>query len=313
MLRRVKSRPAGPRALRAALLAEASNTSAPPTMPNPSAALQAARSALQADIRQNTSSRSRQGTAALVAKSVTDQRLQDALRACSRRTPCGHACCPLCARRRGVRYYHQTLLKAGLAELPPDQLRWLTINVCETDDLDSGSALLAGREHEALKHIIATLRKRYCWLRDDEGNPLVCNLRVWGAREVEPLFDPASGSVKWRWHWHIIVDLDGLPEDRLEDALRTRWPAPRAVNIARVEAEGPLGLATSLRAMACYGAKARYTYRRSDKRREWLPSEIVDQLARWMVRRGSRWSRFALGCRDKPKSPSRRPRKRSTV
>lgn len=309
----------GPRAVREALLAEGTAQvvgSEIMAKPSPSRALEALRSAVQVDIRRRTSSKSLRGTAALLAHSVTSKTLQDSLRACSRQSPCRLACCPFCSRRRGVRFYHDTLRKAGVDQTPTSQIRWVTVNVCETDDLAAGSALLARREHEALKHIVSTLRQRYCWLRDAEGNPQICDLRIWGAREVEPVYDDATGSYRWRWHWHLIVDLRGLPETYLADALRSRWPGARAVRIDKVRAKTRKGFIRSLKRMGSYPIKARFTYRRPDGMRQWLPPEVIDELARWMVTRGPRWSRFSLGNRGKVASTPESlacPRERSTV
>ena len=124
--------------------------------------LETMRRGIHRDQRRGTSSHDPYGTKDLVATSVTDASLRDRLGACLPRSPCWLACCPLCSRRKGSRYYRQSLRKA-VDGLPMTELRWVTVNVLETADLEDGSFKLKHTEHEALKHIVSKLRSE-AWL-----------------------------------------------------------------------------------------------------------------------------------------------------
>jgi hypothetical protein len=171
-------------------------------------------------------------------------------------------------------------------------MRWVTVNVVETDTLHEGAKLIAGREHRALKHIVESLRQRERVFRPD------FRLRIWGAREVEPI-QQADGSVRWRWHWHALVYTDGLPDDLLVDALKARWDGPHAVRVDDIRAKTDKQLWRSMARLASYPVKARYTVY-SNRRREWLPDPVIDQLAQWRASRPSRWTRFAIGHSTRP-------------
>lgn len=237
---------------------------------------------LREKARVETSSRNRLGTQKLVAASLTDPALRSRLRACSRQVPCWLSCCPICARRKGVRYYTQTFEKS-VSHLPQSKMRWVTVNVCETSILTCPD--FVGAHHRALREIVKRARAS-CQTKT----------QVWGTREVEPRLQP-DGSIHWLWHWHLLVYLDTLPEDELVDALRQQWPGTRAVRCDPVRGKTEAAYQASLRNIASYPIKARFTVLRPDGLREWLPESTIDELACWMIARGWRWPRFAIGNR----------------
>lgn len=237
----------------------------------------------------NTSTRDPHATRRAVAVCVSDPDLRAALSSCSGDTPCWSPACPVCAGRRGRRYYRQSLAPATASVSTPD-LCWVTVNVLATDTLAEGAALIAGTEHRALRHLIQQLRLPRL-IRAASATPHH-HVRVWGAREVEPIRQP-GGSFRWLWHWHLIVDLDGLDADVLADALRARWPGPRAVRVEPVRAKSAKQRARALRNLASYPVKSRYTHRVGEQR-QWLPPEVIDALAQWRASQPSRWTRFAI-------------------
>lgn len=163
-------------------------------------------------------------------------------------------------------------------------MRWITVNVCRTDTLDCPD--FTGVHHRTLRKIV----KEICASCGTE-------IKVWGTREVEPTQQP-DGSIHWLWHWHLLVHLDMLAENPLVDALRQQWPGKRSVRCDPVRGKSNAAYQASLRNIASYPVKARYTVLRSDGvQREWLPESTIDELARWMVVRGWRWPRFAIGTR----------------
>ncbi|MDE1149132.1 MAG: hypothetical protein PW843_21405 [Azospirillaceae bacterium] len=176
----------------------------------------------------------------------------------------------------------------------------MTINVCETESLEDGARQLAEKEHQALRHIVGKIRKS-CFIYDEDGNPLDSQIRIWGAREVQPVYDKEFNKISWKFHWHMIVYLDGYPDNLLKTELSKRWTDKRAINIACVRAKSEAGLRRSLRRLATYPAKACFTQHHSSENgtREWLPPPVVDELAQWMVSRDSQWQRFSLGNRRK--------------
>jgi hypothetical protein len=245
--------------------------------------------AVRNNIIRNTSSRDMIGTRKLVVACSTDPALRHKIDGCNGRAPCWSPACPACAGRRGRRYFRDSLGPA-LDGVDPDDLRWVSVNVTESDCLAAGANLLATTEHRALRHIMSNLRvPRYI---RSEVMPAECRPRVWGAREVEPVRQP-HGSFRWLWHWHMIVKLDGIDVDLLADALRIRWPGARAVRVQPIKATSPRQLNRSLSRLAVYPVKARYTYR-TGLCREWLPPDEIDKLSRWRASLSSNWTRFSI-------------------
>jgi len=254
------------------------------------AKMDATRQALRDESAKTTSSFSLPGTRKHVAMCVTDQAVRSALLACQPRHPCNLSCCPVCARTRGRRYYLQSLKPAVAALTDPNQLRWITVNVCETDTLNSSD--LTGSHHRALRHIVKTLRASYCTTL--KGKPHDSQIRIWGVREVEPVMH-ADGTVRWKWHWHMIVHMDHLLDSEVGNALRKQWSEPHAVRIDPVRCATPKQLQRSLEKLASYPVKTRFTHANAAGQRSWLPAPVIDDLVRWMQARGSHWSRFTVG------------------
>lgn len=262
-------------------------------------AMIALREALHAERRRTTSTRDPRGTRKLISASIAEKSVRDRFLACSNRKPCSLSFCPRCAKSKGNRYFNQVLRRHGVDQLPASELRFITLNCFIADDLIAGARLMASREHDALQHIVQKFHTECVFLNATNGQPLPGQgqIRLWGAREVEPLYDPATGRVQWKYHMHMIVHMDGLDDQRLAAALRARWPAAHAVRVDQIRGKNTKKLEMSLRRICRYSAKANMTYRRQDRKREWLPPDVIDALVRWMEARSKRWQMFSLGCR----------------
>lgn len=259
--------------------------------------IQQLRQAILAASAKSTSSRSPRLTREHVALSVVSQSLREQLLACTDRQQCNQPACPQCASRRGQRYYNQTLKPAIAQIVHRDSLYWLTVNVHRDADLENGNKIFA-RQLRHLRNIVAEINANVQSYGGDR-------MQIWGAREVEPQYQP-DGSIEWLFHWHLIAYAYGC-NDEIHTALKARWTEPRAVHVKRIDASKPKAFTRSLKALAGYGAKARYTITTSTNtgtnRRAWLPTDALNQLAEFKQQHGSKWTHFTVGMPPRNRPP----------
>ena len=138
--------------------------------------LERARAALLEDARKSTSAQDHKAARWLIVLSLPlDLPLRRRMLRCGTRSAdtnqrydCDLPVCPVCAERRGARYFKRTMWPA-LEPVARQQLRWVTIVTHLATDLPDGVAQMAAH-HRSLKHIIAKLGM---------------GLRLFGAREVD--------------------------------------------------------------------------------------------------------------------------------
>lgn len=273
--------------------------------------LERARAALLEDARKSTSAQDHKAARWLIVLSLPlNSPLRRRMLRCGTRSAdtnqrydCDLPVCPVCAERRGARYFKRTMWPA-LEPVARQQLRWVTIVTHLATDLPDGVAQMAAH-HRSLKHIIAKLGM---------------GLRLFGAREVDiyrtsdwPGLSSAKrdllttlnwpsdhrGSV-FEFHLHMVIDLGRVPVDDLGAALRVRWPGVRRVHVMGLNVRRKLEV--NLRNLARYPIKARMTREVGEDRREWLDAAEITQLATWMCSIGVRWFRFSFGVRGASRS-----------
>jgi hypothetical protein len=271
-------------------------------------ALERARAALLEDARKSTSAQDHKAARWLIVLSLPlDSPLRRRMQRCGRRSAdtdqrydCDLPACPVCAGRRGDRYFKRTMWPA-LEHVPMQQLRWVTIVTHLATHLADGVRQMAAH-HRSLKHIIAKLGT-------GQG------LRVFGAREVDVYrtsdwsgLSPAKRdlltALNWpsdhrgpvfAFHLHMVIDLGRVSSDNLGAALRVRWAGVRRVHVMGLNARRKLEI--NLRNLACYPVKARMTREVGEDRRAWLDAAEITQLVTWMCSIGVRWFRFSFGVR----------------
>ena len=118
-----------------------------------------------------------------------------------------------------------------------------------------------------------------CWRH---GKSRTLPVRVWGAREVEPIDD------EWQFHVHLLIDLAGADVDKLAEMLRDGWGT--GARQVQVNSDHRANIIR----FAHYMTKARLT-RNVGNRREWLANEDIVTLALWRDRQSAQWHRFTWG------------------
>ena len=233
--------------------------------------LQRVRAAFLDDARQSTSAQDHKAARWLIALTLPlDSPLRRRMLRCgirsaeNQRYDCDLPACPVCAERRGERYFKRIMWPA-LEHVSVGQIRWVTVVTHVATDLSDGMQQMQAH-HRSLKHILAMLGK-------GQG------LRVFGAREVDvyrasdwPGLSTAKRDLltmlDWpsdyqgpvfAFHMHMVIDLGRVSGDALAAALRRRWLGARRVHVMGLNARRTLEV--NLRNLACYPVKARMTLR----------------------------------------------------
>jgi hypothetical protein len=269
--------------------------------------LQRVRAAFLDDARQSTSAQDHKAARWLIALTLPlDSPLRRRMLRCgirsaeNQRYDCDLPACPVCAERRGERYFKRIMWPA-LEHVSVGQIRWVTVVTHIATGLSDGMQQMQAH-HRSLKHILAMLGK-------GQG------LRVFGAREVDvyrasdwPGLSTAKRdlltTLDWpsdyqgpvfAFHMHMVVDLGRVSGDALAAALRRRWLGTRRVHVMGLNARRTLEV--NLRNLACYPVKARMTREIGEERRAWLDPVDIAQLVTWMCSIDVRRFRFTFGLR----------------
>ena len=245
------------------------------------------RAALVADMRHTTAAVAK-GNRKMVIGALSVLAPTSPLRAklarCGKRNPandsrefCRRPCCGVCMQRQ-ARWLFRKRLWPALENVPATRIRWVTILTHRCANLDDGVHEMK-RQHRRLQHILSKFA-------GGTGKSRTLPVRVWGAREVEPIDD------EWQFHVHLLIDLAGADADKLAEMLRDGWgTGARQVQIKVLERRDHRA---NIIRFAHYMTKARFT-RSVGNRREWLSIEDIVTLALWRDRLSAQWHRFTWG------------------
>jgi hypothetical protein len=190
---------------------------------------------------------------------------------------CRRPCCGVCMQRQARRLFRERRWPA-LEKVPATHMRWITILTHRCAGLEDGAHEMQ-RQHRRLQHILSKFA-------GGTGKSRTHRVRVWGAREVEPI------DVGWQFHVHLLIGLDGADAETLAQMLREAWgTGSRQVQIKVLE---PRDHRANIIRCAHYMTKARFT-RTVGNRREWLSNEDIVTLALWRDRLSAQWHRFTWG------------------
>jgi hypothetical protein len=245
------------------------------------------RAALVADMRHTTAAVAK-GNRKMVIGALSVLAPTSPLRAklarCGKRNPandsrefCRRPCCGVCMQRQ-ARWLFRKRLWPALENVPATRIRWVTILTHRCANLDDGVHEMQ-RQHRRLQHILSKFA-------GGTGKSRTHPVRVWGAREVEPI------DGEWQFHIHMLIDLAGADVDKLAEMLRDGWgTGSRQVQIKLLERRDHRA---NIIRCAHYMTKARFT-RSVGNRREWLSIEDIVTLALWRDRLSAQWHRFTWG------------------
>ncbi|MCU1326778.1 MAG: hypothetical protein JWN34_2148 [Bryobacterales bacterium] len=231
-----------------------------------------------------------------------------------KRFDCNSPACPVCAQRKASRFSYQRshfsppkpspFVYGSRRHVPKVTWAWSLADCCWATiitnlhtDIPLGAAENR-RQQRALKHVIRGLT----------GPNFI--ITVQAARDIE-VIEPAdlnllsptkqallmslgfpvnhAGPV-YVFHWHLLVDLNGIHIDTFKAALRARWGlGNRQVHVI------PVSKRSHVPRLTVYQTKVRMTKEPAvGGRRQWLPPHIVRDLAEGLHSLGPRWRRFSV-------------------
>ena len=166
-------------------------------------------------------------------------------------------------RRRGIWLFLDRLWPM-LEDVPPTRLRWITVLMFRTADLDDGAREM-DRQLRRLRHIL----KKFAGGSGTTRNHMV---RIWGAREVERDGD------EWVFHVHMLVDCADADPSNLTAALQDCWA--RGERQVQVKPMLPRSHRLNIFRITQYMTKARYSSV-VDGRHAWWTNEDINTVALW--------------------------------